>query len=116
MSLDLPSFPPFQLSANEHDELESVCQGLCAFLLGLCVQFNDGSNTSFSTEAVRQLVADRIGAEHFTDKMSNISRTEAYTNAVKSPQLAVKQPSDLVFDHEFCRLFKSLEGEKESLC
>lgn len=97
------------VSANEHDELESVCQGLCAFLLGLCVQFNDGTDTSFSSEALRQLVADRIGAETFTDKLSNISRTEAYTKAVKSPQLAHKQPSDLVFDHEFCRLFKSLE-------
>lgn len=99
------------MSANEHDELESVCQGLCAFLLGLCVQFNDGTGTSFSGEALRQLVADRIGAESFSDKLSNIARTEAYTKAVKSPQLAVRQPSDLVFDHEFCQLFKSLEGE-----
>ncbi|KAK8391924.1 hypothetical protein O3P69_017503 [Scylla paramamosain] len=97
------------VSANEHDELEIVCQGLCAFLLGLCIQFNDGSGTSFSTESLRQLVTDRIGAENFTDKLSNILRTEAYTKAVKSPQLAVKHPSDLVFDHEFCRLFKSLE-------
>lgn len=97
------------VSANEHDELEIVCQGLCAFLLGLCIQFNDGSGTSFSTESLRQLVTDRIGAEIFTDKLSNILRTEAYTKAVKSPQLAVKHPSDLVFDHQFCRLFKSLE-------
>lgn len=58
----------------------------------------------------KQLVTDRIGAENFSDKLSNISRAEAYTKAAKSPQLAAKQPSDLVFDHEFCRLFKSLEG------
>lgn len=98
------------MSANEHDELEMVCQGLCAFLLGLCVQFNDGSNTSFSGDSLRQLVTDRIGAETFSDKLGNISRTEAYTKAAKSPQLLAKQPSELVFDHEFCRLFKSLEG------
>ncbi|KAK4312132.1 hypothetical protein Pmani_016425 [Petrolisthes manimaculis] len=97
------------VSANEHDELEMVCQGLCAFLLGLCVQFNDGSNTSFSGDSLRQLVTDRIGAETFSDKLGNISRTEAYTKAAKSPQLLAKQPSELVFDHEFCRLFKSLE-------
>ena len=93
-----------------------MCQGLCAFLLGLCIQFNDGSGTSFSTDSLRQLVTDRIGAEIFTDKLSNILRSEAYTKAVKSPQLAVKQPSDLVFDHQFCRLFKSLEGESCGLC
>lgn len=99
------------MQANEHDELEMVCQGLCALVLGLCGQFNDGSSSNFSQESLRQLVSDRIGAENFSDKLSNISRTEAYTKAAKSPQLSAKQSSDLVFDHEFCRLFKSLEGE-----
>lgn len=110
--LAIPSAIPHlttHVSHTEQDELESVSQGLCAFLLGLCVQFNDGSGTSFSGESLRQLVTDRIGVENFSDKLSNILRTEAYTKAVKSPQMAVKQPSDLVFDHEFCRLFKSLE-------
>ncbi|XP_068236171.1 general vesicular transport factor p115 isoform X2 [Palaemon carinicauda] len=99
-----------QVSANEHDELERVSQGLCAFILGLCAQFNDGSCANFSQESLRQLVTDRIGAENFGDKMSGISRIEAYSKAAKSPQLSAKQPSDLVFDHEFCRLFKTLES------
>ncbi|KAK8754175.1 hypothetical protein OTU49_014262, partial [Cherax quadricarinatus] len=110
--LAIPTAVPYlttHVSANEHDELEMVCQGLCAFLLGLCVQFNDGSGSNFSRESLKQLVSDRIGAENFGDKLSNISRTEVYSKAAKSPQLAAKQPSDLVFDHEFCRLFKSLE-------
>nr|XP_045622193.1 general vesicular transport factor p115-like isoform X2 [Procambarus clarkii] len=110
--LAIPTAVPYlttHVSANEHDELEVVCQGLCAFLLGLCVQFNDGSGSNFSRESLKQLVSDRIGAENFGDKLSNISRTEVYSKAAKSPQLAAKQPSDLVFDHEFCRLFKSLE-------
>nr|XP_053654796.1 LOW QUALITY PROTEIN: general vesicular transport factor p115-like [Cherax quadricarinatus] len=110
--LAIPTAVPYlttHVSANEHDELEMVCQGLCAFLLGLCVQFNDGSGSNFSRESLKQLVSDRIGAENFGDKLSNISRTEVYSKAAKSPQLAAKKPSDLVFDHEFCRLFKSLE-------
>ncbi|KAG7163979.1 General vesicular transport factor p115-like [Homarus americanus] len=110
--LAIPTAVPYlttHVGANEHDELEMVCQGLCAFLLGLCVQFNDGSGSNFSRESLKQLVTDRIGAENFSDKLSNISRTEVYTKAAKSPQQAAKQPSDLVFDHEFCRLFKSLE-------
>ncbi|XP_037797564.1 general vesicular transport factor p115-like isoform X4 [Penaeus monodon] len=110
--LSIPTAVPYltaHVQANEHDELELVCQGLCAFVLGLCGQFNDGSSSNFSQESLRQLVSDRIGAENFSDKLSNISRTEAYTKAAKSPQLSAKQSSDLVFDHEFCRLFKSLE-------
>ncbi|XP_071524223.1 general vesicular transport factor p115 isoform X3 [Panulirus ornatus] len=110
--LAIPAAVPYlttRVSGSEHDELETVCQGLCAFLLGLGVQFNDGSGNSFSRDSLKQLVTDRIGAENFSDRLSNISRIEAYTKAAKSPQLAAKQPSDLVFDHEFCRLFKSLE-------
>ncbi|XP_042868346.1 general vesicular transport factor p115-like isoform X3 [Penaeus japonicus] len=110
--LSIPTAVPYltaHVQANEHDELEMVCQGLCALVLGLCGQFNDGSSSNFSQESLRQLVSDRIGAENFSDKLSNISRTEAYTKAAKSPQLSAKQSSDLVFDHEFCRLFKSLE-------
>ncbi|KAK7075823.1 Vesicle-mediated ER to Golgi transport protein, partial [Halocaridina rubra] len=111
--LNIPSAVPYltaHVSANEHDELERVCQGLCAFMLGLCAQFNDGSGGNFSQEGLIQLVSDRIGAENFGDKLSSISRIEAYLKAAKSPQLSAKQPSDLVFDHEFCRLFKTLEG------
>lgn len=111
--LNIPTAVPYltaQVSANEHDELERVSQGLCAFILGLCAQFNDGSCANFSQESLRQLVSDRIGAENFGDKLSGISRIEAYSKAAKSPQLSAKQPSDLVFDHEFCRLFKTLES------
>ena len=99
-----------QVSATDHDELEVICQGLCAFLICLCGQFNDGSVSSFTRETISQLVADRVGAENFSDKVNNISRMEAYSRASKSPHLRAKDSSQLVFDHEFCRLFKSLEG------
>ena len=37
-----------QVASNEHDEQEVLVQSLCAFLLGLCVVYNNDSNTSFT--------------------------------------------------------------------
>ncbi|XP_076056699.1 general vesicular transport factor p115 isoform X2 [Oratosquilla oratoria] len=110
--LGQPSMVPFltaHISSNEHDELELVCQGLCAFLLGICGKFNDGSVSNFTQEGITRLIADRIGVEHFSDKLSDVSKHEAYSKAAKYPQISAKQPSDLVFDHAFCKLFKGLE-------
>jgi hypothetical protein len=45
--------------------------------------------------------------------MGEVSRHELYSKAAKHPQLRPKQPSELLFDHEFCRLFKALEGTSE---
>jgi hypothetical protein len=42
--------------------------------------------------------------------MSEVSKHELYSKAAKHPQLRPKQPSELLLDHEFCRLFKALEG------
>lgn len=111
--LSSPTTIPFittTISAHEHDDLEVLCQGLCAFILGLCAQFNDGSVPSFSRDSLMQLVSNRIGSESFTDKLGEISKNEAYSKALKYPQLIAADPSQLLFDHEFCRLFKSLEA------
>lgn len=43
-----------------------------------------------------------------------MSKHESYSKASKHPQLRPKQPNELLLDHEFCRLFKALEGESQS--
>lgn len=58
-----------------------------------------------------QLIEKRIGLETFLDKLGEVSKHEFYSKAAKQPQLRPKQPSDLLLDHEFCRLFKALEGK-----
>ncbi|RZF35897.1 hypothetical protein LSTR_LSTR017386 [Laodelphax striatellus] len=61
-------------------------------------------------EDLRQLIAKRIGLEIYLDKLSEVSRHENYSTAFKQPQLRPRTPNDLLLDHEFCRLFKALEG------
>lgn len=49
--LKLPNAIAFltaQVASNEHDEQEVLVQSLCAFLLGLCVVFNNDANSNFT--------------------------------------------------------------------
>ena len=50
-----------QIGSNEHDEMERLSQGLCAFLLGLLIIGNDNSVPNFSQDELMQLIEKRIG-------------------------------------------------------
>ncbi len=107
-----PTAVPFlmgQIGSNEHDELERLGQGLCAFLLGLFVLHNDDSVPKHSQDQLYQLIEKRIGFEVFMDKLSEVSKHEAYNKALKHPQIRSGESRDLVFDHRFCTAFKHLE-------
>ena len=98
-----------QIGSNEHDEMERLSQGLCAFLLGLLIIGNDNSVPNFSQDELMQLIEKRIGCEIFLDKLSEVSKHEAYNRALKHPQVKAIKPSELVFDYTFCQHFKHLE-------
>jgi Uso1 / p115 like vesicle tethering protein, head region/Armadillo tether-repeat of vescicular transport factor len=104
-----------QITANEHDENEYLIQGLCAFLLGLCIQFNDDSVENNRRDDLCQLLIKRIGLETFAGKLSEVSKHESYSKAGKQPQIRVRAATELLLDYEFCRLFKTLEGETRNL-
>ncbi|CAH0395878.1 unnamed protein product [Bemisia tabaci] len=104
------SYLTTQAGATEHDDNEELVQGLCAFIMGICTHFNDDSVPSFSKENLRQLINKRVGLEVFLDKLNEVSRHEMYSRAVKHPNIRVNSPNDLLLDHEFCKLFKALEG------
>ncbi|XP_025090466.1 general vesicular transport factor p115-like [Pomacea canaliculata] len=100
-----------QVSSSEGDELELIVQGLCAFLLGLCMVFNDNQNSSFTKASLKEVIQNRIGEEVFADKLTQVAKNENYTRAAKKPHLNYKHPSEIVFDHEFTKLFKNLEND-----
>lgn len=99
-----------QLCANEHDEREYLVQGMCAFLMGLCIQFNDNSLPTQRREDISQLIIKRIGQETFCNKLSEVSRHEAYSRACKQAQIRAKGASELLLDYEYCKLYKGLEA------
>ena len=51
------------IGSNEHDELERLVQGLCAFVLGLTLVYNDNSVPANNEEELFQLIEKRIGFE-----------------------------------------------------
>ena len=60
---------------------------------------------------LRHIIEQRIGMEHFTDKLCQLPKHESYSHAAKKPQLTCRQPSEVIFDFEFTRLFKRLESK-----
>uniref|UniRef100_A0A6B2EB74 General vesicular transport factor p115 n=1 Tax=Phlebotomus kandelakii TaxID=1109342 RepID=A0A6B2EB74_9DIPT len=99
-----------QISANEHDENEYLIQGLCAFLMGICIQFNDNSVSNYRREDLCQLVVKRISCETFLTKLGEVSKHESYSKAAKQPQIRFRATSEVLLDYEFCKLFKALEA------
>ncbi|KAK2156644.1 hypothetical protein LSH36_208g03024 [Paralvinella palmiformis] len=100
-----------QVSASEGDEMELIVQSLCAFLLGICILYNSEQVEGFAKHDLRNIIEKRIGLEQFTDKLLQVSKHEAYSRAAKKPQLNIQQTSDILFDHQFTKLFKQLENE-----
>jgi Uso1 / p115 like vesicle tethering protein, head region len=88
---------------------EELVRGLSAFLLGLCVSFNDDSVATFGRAALVQLISKRVGTEALMDRIADVTRHEAYAKAAKHPQPAAASGADLLLDHEYCRLLKALE-------
>lgn len=98
-----------QITANEHDDNEYLLQGLCAFLMGILILYNDNSVEGNRRDDLLQLLVKRIGIETFSGKLNEVNKHESYSKAHKL-QIRVRAASDLLLDYEFCRLFKTLEG------
>merc|ERR550519_1537891 len=107
----LVAFLLTQICSGEHEEGEKVVRGLCGFLLGLAILYNDGTVEGYTGEDLKALVEKRIGVEVFVDKIGDIQRSEAFNKAVKHPQIQVANMSELMLDHRFCELFRSLDRE-----
>ena len=98
-----------QISANEHDENECLVQGLCAFLMGLCIQFNEMREGNYQRDDLCQLIVKRISLEVFQRKLGEVSKHEGYTRACKQPQIWRNSKHEVLLDYEFCKQFKALE-------
>ncbi|XP_067413083.1 general vesicular transport factor p115 isoform X2 [Emydura macquarii macquarii] len=107
-----PANIPFltgQIAENLGEE-EQLVQGLCALLLGISIYYNDNSLENCRKEKLKQLIEKRIGKENFIEKLGFISKHELYSKAAQKPQPCFSSPDHMMFDHEFTKLVKELEG------
>ncbi|XP_013887332.1 general vesicular transport factor p115 isoform X2 [Austrofundulus limnaeus] len=98
-----------QISENLGED-ERLVQGLCALLLGICIFYNDNSLENYTKEKLKQLIEKRIGKENFVEKLGFITKHELYSRAALKPQPVFPSPEQMLFDHEFTKLVKELEG------
>ncbi|XP_008315359.1 general vesicular transport factor p115 isoform X1 [Cynoglossus semilaevis] len=98
-----------QISENLGED-ERLVQGLCALLLGICICYNDNSLENYTREKLKQLIEKRIGKENFVEKLCFINKHELYSRAAQKPQPVFPSPEQMLFDHEFTKLVKDLEG------
>uniref|UniRef100_A0A2D4GQL1 General vesicular transport factor p115 n=3 Tax=Micrurus TaxID=8634 RepID=A0A2D4GQL1_MICCO len=98
-----------QIAENLGEE-EQLVQGLCALLLGISIYYNDNSLENYKKEKLKQLIEKRIGKEIFIEKLGFISKHEFYSRAAQKPQPNFSSPDHMMFDHEFTKLVKELEG------
>ncbi|XP_069048639.1 general vesicular transport factor p115 isoform X5 [Lepisosteus oculatus] len=98
-----------QISENLGED-ERLVQGLCALLVGICIYYNDNSLENYTKEKLKQLVEKRIGKENFVEKLGFITKHELYSRAAQKPQPTFSSPEQMLFDHEFTKLVKELEG------
>ncbi|XP_042247476.1 general vesicular transport factor p115 isoform X6 [Thunnus maccoyii] len=98
-----------QISENLGED-ERLVQGLCALLLGICIYYNDNSLENYTKEKLKQLIEKRIGKENFVEKLGFITKHELYSRAAQKPQPVFPSPEQMLFDHEFTKLVKELEG------
>lgn len=92
------------------EEADRLVGALCSLLLGICLDGNDNSEETCQKNDLRNLIIKRIGADNLLDKISFISKSEFFTTAVKSPEIKVESEGQVLFDHEFTKLFKKLEA------
>lgn len=69
-------------------------------------------------EKLKQLIEKRIGKENFVEKLGFVTKHELYSRAAQKPQPVFPSPEQMLFDHEFTKLVKELEGQSasSSLC
>lgn len=64
-------------------------------------------------EKLKQLIEKRIGKENFVEKLGFITKHELYSRAAQKPQPVFPSPEQMLFDHEFTKLVKELEGPSD---
>jgi len=99
----------------QSSDIDIAVQGLAAFLFGICYEFNDGSEPSFTREKIQPIVLNRIGADVFISRFERLKESEyiekvsPYLQVISKDKENLNKDSlpNLYFDYSFIELFKS---------
>ncbi|KAI2804951.1 Vesicle-mediated ER to Golgi transport protein [Blomia tropicalis] len=57
-----------------------------------------------------KLIQNRIGVDIYADKLASIAKNEKYSQTLQKPYITTMKSAELLFDYEFCNLFKLQEA------
>jgi hypothetical protein len=91
-------------------------QGLCALLLGLCVQLNE-EDGEVDKSSIHGIISQRIGVDHFMNQLDKLRKTDhfvlgeqgkAETDTLVEVTEGTEQKLDIIYyDYDFTTFFKS---------
>lgn len=57
------------------------------------------------------IINRRVGMESVAEALEGLTKTEFYIRAIQKPLPTVASAQELLLEYQFCKLFKTLEGE-----
>uniref|UniRef100_A0A915PK69 General vesicular transport factor p115 n=1 Tax=Setaria digitata TaxID=48799 RepID=A0A915PK69_9BILA len=93
------------------EDENQVVKGLIAFLLAICLVFDENNEDKDRKNALNVVVERRVGKEKLVELLEGLSHSEHYVKAAQRPQPLAKTAQDLLLDYHFTKFFKSVEGQ-----
>ncbi|CAI2165377.1 13414_t:CDS:10, partial [Funneliformis geosporum] len=91
--------------------IDTIVQGLCAFLLGICYEFNHNLDPHITRSTLQPILLSRIGFDQFVNRITRLRESTHFKHATQYlqilPETAVKGLPNLYFDYAFVEFFKN---------
>ncbi|CAG8626774.1 9655_t:CDS:10, partial [Funneliformis mosseae] len=91
--------------------IDTIVQGLCAFLLGICYEFNHNLDPQITRSTLQPILLNRIGFDQFVNRITRLRESTHFKHATQYlqilPEAAAKGLPDLYFDYAFVEFFKN---------
>jgi hypothetical protein len=89
--------------------VDPTIQGLAAFVLGICFEFNDDSIPSLSRTSIQSIVINRLGADQYLNRLNRLRESQHFKQCSYEDEFEASSSPvpELFFDPMFIDLFKS---------
>ncbi|CAB5295888.1 unnamed protein product [Rhizophagus irregularis] len=98
-------------SITQSSGVDARVQGLCAFLLGICYEFNHNLDPQITKSTLQQILLNRIGYDQFVNRITRLRESPHFKHASQYlqvvPEEAARGLPELYFDYAFVEFFKN---------
>ncbi|CAG8703134.1 2880_t:CDS:10, partial [Dentiscutata erythropus] len=91
--------------------VDSRVQGLCAFLLGICYEFNHSLDSPVTRTTLQPILLNRIGADQFVNRITRLREAPHFKHVPQyilvSPEEEARGLPELYFEYAFVEFFQN---------